>query len=92
MRKIFGWKRFDSPKAVAAMNDLYAKLARRYHHLDPFALVASIERKIAEIEALPSAPIRKCPGHGPNLRNLSARSTARHAAFEDAPVRSYVAR
>ena len=143
VRKVFGWKRFDSHDAVAAMNDLYAnevrllmnyfqtsvkliekrhvgsRIQRRYspamtpldrlislklideqtaerliaHRktIDPFALAAVIERKISAIFALPVGPIVKRPDRTKSKAFYKSTQPA-DAAFEQAPVRSYVAR
>jgi hypothetical protein len=142
VRKIFGWKRLDSEKAVAAMNDLYAneiRLLLNYFHtsvqlvekrrigsrvqrhydppmtpldrlvakqlvdaatagkllahrqsLNPFELVAAVERKVVEILSLPIQPIKKTNGGQPAI--YSPRQAARNARFQGAPVRSHVAR
>lgn len=143
VRKVFGWQRFDSSQAVAAMNDVYAnevrllmnyfqtsvklvekrrvgsrvqrhydaattpldrliqcklvdnetarRLTEHRRTLDPFLLTATIERKVAAIQALPVGPIQKRP-QPPKLKPLSKKAAAEGAAFERAPVRSYMAR
>jgi hypothetical protein len=69
-----------------------AKLLEHRNSLDPFMLVAVIERKVAVILALPTAPTR------PRRRGLqfagpfSPQSAKREAAYKNASVRSYVAR
>jgi hypothetical protein len=146
VRKVFGWKRFDSHEAVVAMNDLNAnelrllfndfqanvkivekvrigsRVVRRYgppmtplhrlialelideqtaagliehrKSLDPFALAAAIERKVAAIRNLPTSPIQpKKRAQGQvRLGHFFPRAAKRDADFQQAPVRSYVAR
>lgn len=144
VRKVFGWRRFDSHEAVRAMNELYAnevrllmnyfqtsvkliektrvgsRVVRRYdaattpldrlialkliddatatrllehrQGIDPFVLVAAIERKVEAIMALPVGPVQKRARPGPRLGGFSKKSLAEDAAFEHAPVRSIMAR
>ena len=144
VRKVFGWQRFDSHEAVAAMNDVYANevrllmnyfqtsvklvekrrvgsrvqrhydaamtpldrlialklidestAARLIEHrkgIDPFALVAAIDRKVRAIQNLPVGPIQKRPRPGARVPVFSKIAAAASGAFEQAPVRSYMAR
>jgi hypothetical protein len=69
-----------------------ADLLEHRKSLDPLALIAQIERRVAAALALPTSPVRP-QHHGPRLEApLSARGAERVAAFTNAPVRSYVAR
>jgi hypothetical protein len=144
VRKIFGWRRFDSHEAVAAMNAFYANALRlllnyfqarvklveklrvgsrivgRYDRpmtpldrliarqlvddqtatallahrksLDPLALIASIERKVAEVFGLPTSPWRSPRKGRLLLGSFTSRALKRDQDFKNAPVRSYVAR
>ncbi len=69
-----------------------ARLIEHRKSIDPFVLIATIERKVAAIAALPVGPIEKRPGRGARMTAFSKKAAAEDAAFEQAPVRSYMAR
>jgi len=65
-----------------------ARLIEHRKSIDPFVLIATIERKVAAIAALPVGPIEKRPGRGARMTAFSKKAAAEDAAFEQAPVRS----
>ncbi|MGH7707442.1 MAG: integrase [Vulcanimicrobiaceae bacterium] len=69
-----------------------ARLIEHRNRIDPFALAAAIERKVAAIRALPVGPVQKRPRNRCELDRLSKKSAAGEAAFRAAPVRSFMAR
>jgi hypothetical protein len=59
---------------------------------DPFALVATVQDKVAAILAAPSKPVEKRRGRPPAPPAFTKAGLERNARLEEAPVRSYVAR
>jgi hypothetical protein len=69
-----------------------AQLLAHRASLDPFALVARVEKQVAMILTMPATPMRRRYGRGPQMAAFS-NAQVRHDAFlEKAPVRSHVAR